>query len=166
MGSLWWTLSLTNPSSLTIEFLEHSGVEQVAVWHDSWFVSCNCRSSEIRAAINSAVGKVPFTTAIFTNGGPPDVDIQLTGPTSTVSQVVLRFTIHTEPLILTPPADRTVSPGESVFFGVVATGHGALRYQWLRNGEPMPGETYPVLLFTNVTATQEGSYQVEPRSEY
>ena len=160
MGSLWWTTSLTNPSSFTIEFLEHSGVEQVAVWPHLSSDLCSNRFGKILAVSSSAVGKVPYTTAIFTNGGLSGFDLQLTGPTSTVSQVVFRFTVHTEPLILTPPADRTVSPGESVFFGVVATGHGALRYQWLQNGEPIPGETYPVLLFTNVTAAHEGSYQV------
>jgi hypothetical protein len=160
MGSLWWTASLTNPSSITIEFLEHSGVEQVAVWQHLWSDLCNCRLSGLRAVNNSAVGNVPYTTAVFTNGSLTDFDIQLTGPTATVSRVVLRFTIHTEPLILTPPANRTVSPGESVFFGVAATGHSTLRYQWLHNGEPMPGETFPVLLFTNVTAAREGSYEV------
>ena len=80
MGSLWWTASLTNPSSLTIEFLEHSGVEQVVVWQQQWSALCGCPWGGFRAVNNSAVGKVPYTTAIFTNGGRSDFDIQLTGP--------------------------------------------------------------------------------------
>ena len=43
------------------------------------------------------------------------------------------------PRITTQPADRGATRGQSATFRVVAEGQAPLRYQWLRNGKPIPG---------------------------
>ncbi len=45
------------------------------------------------------------------------------------------------PLILAPPSDRTVTVGRPTSFTVEATGTPALRYQWLKSGLPIRGQT-------------------------
>ena len=45
------------------------------------------------------------------------------------------------PGITTHPADRTVSPGQSATFSVVASGTAPFTYQWQRNNVNIPGAT-------------------------
>jgi hypothetical protein len=154
IGSLWWTVTLTNACSFTIEFLEASSFERLTAWGHAWY---GYWASGAGPYTSAQIGRVPYLTIWATNGIPKTLNLQLTGKSP---QVVLRFTTHTVPLILTPPQSRTVSPGESVFFGVSATGHKPLQYQWLHNGQPIAGAVYPILSFDNVTSSNAGNYQV------
>lgn len=157
IGSVWWTATLTNSCSLTVEFLEYSGAERADIWEHIWAPWCDCRRGGIRAGNSTSIGKVPYVTARVTNGSPANLDVQITG---NAPRLVLRFTIHTAPLVITAPQNRTATPGESVFFGVGATGHNNLQYQWLHNGQPLPGETFPILALNQVTASNAGAYRV------
>jgi hypothetical protein len=162
--SLWWTVILTNPSSLTIEFLKTSGNAQLAIWkHEivpSWWDGSPRRVGERFAYTYDTLGKFPFATARLTNGGPIDLDVQLSsyGPVS--GDTVMRFTVHTNPMIMIAPQSRTASVGESVFFGVLATGHSRLQYQWLHNGHSLAGENSPILSVDQISATNAGNYRV------
>jgi Carboxypeptidase regulatory-like domain len=60
------------------------------------------------------------------------------------------------PSISVPPIGRTVQVGGTATFSVVATGTAPLRYQWLRNGSLLAGETSTELRFTAI-ATDSGS---------
>lgn len=64
-----------------------------------------------------------------------------------------------EPRIVTPPASRTVTPGDTVVFSVAATG-AALTYQWSFAGAPIAGATSSTLTLSRVTAAQAGAYTV------
>lgn len=64
-----------------------------------------------------------------------------------------------EPRIVTPPASRTVTPGDTVVFSVAATG-ASLTYQWSFAGAPIAGATGSTLTLSRVTAAQAGSYTV------
>ena len=48
------------------------------------------------------------------------------------------------PVITSHPASVTVAEGETATFSVTAGGTGPLRYQWMRNGAPIPGATDPM----------------------
>ncbi|MEY2411283.1 MAG: hypothetical protein QOF48_3953 [Verrucomicrobiota bacterium] len=64
------------------------------------------------------------------------------------------------PAIVTPPANRIVSAGDSANFSVIAIGSAPLSYQWYYNGSLMPGETGPVLSLPQVQTSQAGGYSV------
>jgi hypothetical protein len=166
-STLWWgTITLTNPSSLTVEMLEGSGWHQITLWHHDMvpWVGGVRRVGEVfgYSSISGVDFAYKFATARLTNGHPPlDLDVQLASFFGGITDgVVLRFTVHTNPLILIPPQSRTVSVGESVFFGVHATGHSDLQYQWLHNGVPLAGGNFPLLSLDHVTSSNAGSYRV------
>ncbi len=56
------------------------------------------------------------------------------------------------------PAGQAVNRGSTVTFSVVASG--ALSYQWLFNGDLIPGATSAILILTNVQLAQMGYYSV------
>src|SRR5258707_13143881 len=47
----------------------------------------------------------------------------------------------TAPTITTPPANQTVTAGQTASFSVVAAGTAPLSYQWQKNGANIPGAT-------------------------
>lgn len=76
------------------------------------------------------------------------------------------------PLIVEQPVDRTLLPEESSFLHVVATGARlpataltlpSLGYQWLRDGVPIPGQTFSSLLLPHAGTGTAGSYQAVVR---
>jgi trimeric autotransporter adhesin len=58
------------------------------------------------------------------------------------------------------PSSQSAPAGGMVQFSGIATGAELLSYQWLFNGEDLPGATGPVLNLSQVTSAQEGSYQL------
>lgn len=58
------------------------------------------------------------------------------------------------------PASETILPGASATLSVQATGSGALRYQWRRNGVALVGATAATLPITAATAANAGDYTV------
>lgn len=60
------------------------------------------------------------------------------------------------PGITAQPAGASVLAGDAAAFAVAATGE-ALRYQWLRNGEDMPGAEGPQLFLGAVSAADDGT---------
>src|SRR5205814_969538 len=57
------------------------------------------------------------------------------------------------------PASQTIAPGGNAALSVQATGTGALRYQWRRNGVAIVGATNASLPIANVTAANAGDYE-------
>lgn len=68
--------------------------------------------------------------------------------------VLVRVDVLEAPQVLAHPADAELCPGSSTTLSVTATGS-RLAYQWLRNGNPLPGETSPTL-----SVSQGGFYSV------
>jgi alpha-tubulin suppressor-like RCC1 family protein len=65
------------------------------------------------------------------------------------------------PVILTPPASRTVEIGSTVRFGIRAAGYMPLAYQWYFNGtNVLGGATNSILELTDVDTSQIGAYTV------
>jgi len=63
------------------------------------------------------------------------------------------------PVITRQPASANGIAGGCVTLTVEATGPG-LTYQWLKNGQEIPGATGPTLTLTSLTASSAGSYSV------
>jgi hypothetical protein len=66
----------------------------------------------------------------------------------------------TGPVITTHPRSQTVLAGAAVMFTTAAPGMG-LSYQWLFNGQPLPGATNATLSFTAATRLNAGLYAVQ-----
>jgi N-acetylmuramoyl-L-alanine amidase len=70
------------------------------------------------------------------------------------------------PSIVTQPQSKTVNPGSTVQFSVVASGNPPLSYQWRRNGANLAnggkfsGVNTATLTITNVQQTEAGNYDV------
>ena len=64
------------------------------------------------------------------------------------------------PRIRVSPADRVLTEGDALRLGVGGGGTEPLDYQWLKDGEDIPGETGPILVRETVTAALAGRYRV------
>lgn len=64
------------------------------------------------------------------------------------------------PVFTNPPAGRTLSLGNTTTISALATGIGAISYQWRLNGLFVPGATGTQLNLTNVTPAKAGLYDV------
>lgn len=69
-------------------------------------------------------------------------------------------TVVIPPKILAEPERLIVSPGTNVTMSVVASGTGVIRYQWFKDGTPIPGATLASLAFSNVQLADEADYSV------
>ena len=63
----------------------------------------------------------------------------------------------TPPVILTQPADQTVSEGQTATFSVTASGTGTLFYQWQRDGLDIPGAEGSSYTTPPVTLLDDGA---------
>lgn len=64
------------------------------------------------------------------------------------------------PSIVSQPQSQVGIVGSTVTFSVMTSGEIAHRYQWRRNGVPIPGATTATLRVPAVTAVDDGSYDV------
>ena len=62
------------------------------------------------------------------------------------------------PVFSSPPLSQTVATGATVVFLAPAIGTPTPSYQWLLNGNTIPGETSATLMVSRVTAANAGSY--------
>lgn len=58
------------------------------------------------------------------------------------------------------PADLELPEGRTAIFSVEATGSAILRYQWLKDGNPIPNATLPTLTIRDLTVADGGEYSV------
>src|SRR6185503_3192718 len=61
------------------------------------------------------------------------------------------------PTITTPPANQTVTAGQSATFSVTASGTAPLSYQWLKNGASIGGATSSSYSTPATTLSQSGA---------
>lgn len=71
-----------------------------------------------------------------------------------------------EPAIATPPADQTVSPGQTAVLKVTATGLPPLYYQWSWYGTNLPGATESAYIIPDAQFADAGPYTVTVTNKY
>jgi hypothetical protein len=74
--------------------------------------------------------------------------------------LVQSASINAPPQITRQPQNRTVGPGETASFFVVAADTRALSYQWRFNSTDIGGATGDALLLQNVSTNNEGEFRV------
>ncbi|MCP5516166.1 MAG: VCBS repeat-containing protein [Verrucomicrobiales bacterium] len=80
----------------------------------------------------------------------------------TVSQAVALavLSVPVPPIIEVEPVDLAILAGQDALFAVQATGTAPLSYQWLKDGEPIPGAQSTTLLIQDAQPSDEGGYSV------
>lgn len=71
--------------------------------------------------------------------------------------VPVAASFDTDPVIVTPPANTTVTIGTTAQFSVTATGKGRLRYQWAENGTEIAGATSATYTTLGTTAADSAA---------
>ncbi len=69
-----------------------------------------------------------------------------------------KVTVVVPPKIMVHPIGLVVSPGSNVTFTVAASGTGAIRYQWKKDGIEIPGANLPALTINNAQLADEATY--------
>lgn len=77
-----------------------------------------------------------------------------------VTSDTIQVSIREIPVVTSSPQDREVRVGDPLVLGVRAVGE-ELRYQWLRNGSYIEGETRDTLRVSGATFADSGSYECQ-----
>jgi|GEM_PF-1085678 len=109
------------------------------------------------AGAASASYTTPATTTTD-NGSTFDVVVTNTAGTATSSAATLTVNpAAVAPTITTPPANQTVTAGQTATFTVVAAGTAPLGYQWQKNGANIAGAASASYTTPATTTTDSGS---------
>lgn len=79
--------------------------------------------------------------------------------TSSYTVIIVEGTPTAPPQITTPPQAQSGAPGDSITLSVAASGIG-LSYQWIKNGQEIPGQTASTLVLFPLQVSDAGNYQV------
>jgi uncharacterized delta-60 repeat protein len=82
-------------------------------------------------------------------------------PRSGVARFQNDGTLPVLPTILTSPTSQTVTLGKPATFTVLAKGTPALRYQWLKSGLPIPGQTNDTMILSSSQFSDAGLYRAK-----
>lgn len=101
-----------------------------------------------------------LTLANVQAGAAGDYQARVTNDFGAVFSEPVALTVLVPPWIITQPQHQTVAFGSNALFSVVAGGSAPLAYQWLRDGQPLGGQTTATLVITDVNASHAGTYRV------
>jgi hypothetical protein len=85
-------------------------------------------------------------------------DCVVTGDCGSVTSAAAIVVVGSGPEISTQPSSSDVCVGQPAVFAVVASGQGALSYQWRKAGSPISGATSSTFSIAAVVAASAGSY--------
>jgi hypothetical protein len=103
----------------------------------------------------SSTYTTPATTG--TNSGSV-YTVTVTNPGGTVTSAPATLTVNTAPIVVTSPANQTVTAGQTAIFRVTATGTAPLAYQWYKDGTSIAGATSSTYITPATTSTDSGSH--------
>ncbi|MFI5335681.1 MAG: immunoglobulin domain-containing protein, partial [Opitutales bacterium] len=143
----------------------------VAVWGFTPYASPLDSQTGIRLAAGGADHALALKTDGTVIGGGNNGSGQITIPGGLThaygiaagnlfSLAVQDATAYVAPVITTPPANLTVSPGGTATFTMAASGTPGPSYQWRKAGVAIPGATASSLVLNNVSVSDTGSYDV------
>ncbi|HEV2208790.1 MAG TPA: Ig-like domain-containing protein [Verrucomicrobiae bacterium] len=85
--------------------------------------------------------------------------VVVSGACGTAQTNSASLTVNSQVLVVTPPANQTVCPGDTAQFSINATGT-ALAYQWYKGASQLTGKTGSSLTLTNIQVTDAAIYSV------
>jgi len=100
---------------------------------------------------------------VIPNAQPGDggtYDVVVTSSAGSATSIGAALMVHVPPMLSLPPVSQQVANGQTALFTVAANGNPPPDFQWLFNGNPIPGATGTQLTIPNAMANQVGSYSV------
>ena len=83
-----------------------------------------------------------YTTPVTASGDNGAVfTVEVSNSTGTVTSSTASLTVLVQPTITTQPSSQSFDTGQAASFSVEATGTEPLSYQWMKNGNSIPGAT-------------------------
>ena len=160
-GSVWWSWTATNTTSVIVEILvpnsKEYGWAAVSVLNGSSLAGLtplDCTYFSPHAKRYVVFAATAGTTYRIRVGRLPNCCDSLVTP------VALRLTATDRPLVLQAPISRANEVLSSAEFHVIAAGAGNLSYQWYFADQPITGETNPIVIWHRLQASQAGAYSV------
>lgn len=80
-----------------------------------------------------------------------------------VSSSVARLTVGTPVRFSVSPKSQMANPGDLVVFTGLASGTGPISYEWTKNGLPIPGQSSPTLVLSNLRKVDAAEYRLVAR---
>jgi hypothetical protein len=115
------------------------------------------------ATVNTANGAILNGTSYYYNGGgsggPGTLPSQNDGTAPHYLGPTLEVSVSGAPAITKQPQGGAFAPGGTITLSVTAGGSQPLTYQWKHDGQNV-GTNSPMLVLSNVTTNDSGSYQV------
>src|SRR5437016_6175917 len=112
------------------------------------------------ANIAGATSSSYTTPATTTADSGSTFRVVVTNTAGTVTSTAATLTVNAAPVaptITTPPANQTVTAGQTASFSVVAAGTAPLSYQWQKNGGNIAGATSSSYTTPATTTADNGS---------
>lgn len=82
------------------------------------------------------------------------------------ANLAFALSLLAQPQFLYQPQDASVSLGADVFLYAPALGASEVSYQWHKDGAPLPDATIEMLVFSPVSLTDTGDYQLVATDVY
>src|SRR2546427_582621 len=112
------------------------------------------------SAISGAISSSYTTPATASSDNGAQFTVVVTNTAGTVTSTAATLTVNPAPVaptITTPPANQTVTAGQTATFAVVAAGTAPLSYQWQKNGANITGATSASYTTPATTISDSGS---------
>lgn len=112
-------------------------------------------------ALSGATGS-SYYKSLTTTADSGNYTVVGTNPAGSTTSPAIQVTVNppVPPTITTPPADVSVSQGNSAQFSVVAAGTYPFTFQWLKDGTAISGATYSSYSISTTQAADAGAYSV------
>lgn len=101
-----------------------------------------------------------YSVAAVDSGDAGSYRVTISNPCGSITSPDAIVTVGDDPTIISGPADTSVCPGAPLDLAVDATGVGALAYEWLLDGAPIPGATQAQYSVPSFGPTDAGTYTV------
>jgi hypothetical protein len=147
-GSTTFTVAATSAVALSYQWLK-SGLALNGATSPSHTISnvAAADAGNYSVVVSNSAGSVTSSVAVLT--------VTLAPAPPTTPPVA-----NGAPAIASGPASQTTNSGGNVTLSVTASGSGPLSYQWLKDGQEIPGATAAIHTFANARSSDAGSYQV------
>ena len=127
----------TQPASQTVNEGQTASFSVVASGSGTLTYQWKKNGSNISGATSSS-----YTTPATSSADNAAVyTVTVSNSVGSVTSSNATLTVNVASSISTQPASQTVNEGQTVSFGVVASGSGTLTYQWKKNGSNISGAT-------------------------